>query len=298
MLNLNPPVIAEYLAVEMLEDFLVREDLDEQLEFILLFEVFEGALCEFLPACDFPLEVVDDPNEEFLDGAGLFNDFGVDRGEFPMLLLEVTQLPVDPLQLLLLERYLLVLLRVVQCLVLGTLAASILDGVVAAFKSLLVVHVYLCGEGGLLLWLDGLLGRGLLEEVFYFGVQGQNFPLLRPYVPPECVDAPLLLFEAVEQLPLVVLQELYFFEEAGEHPLILIVLNLLLILVDLLLVVKKGPLYLENVLLVRVNELRLLAFQHRVHLVFKISRETAEVPHQLFYFLHIILSRDPLTLYL
>lgn len=135
----------------MLKNFLVREDLDEQLEFVLLLEVFEGTLCEFLSACDFSLEVVDDPNEEFLDGAGLFDNFGVDRGEFPMLLLEVSQLPVDPLQLGLLERHLLVLFRVIQCLVLGALAASVLDRVVAAFKSLLVVHVYLCGKGGLLL---------------------------------------------------------------------------------------------------------------------------------------------------
>lgn len=112
------------------------------------------------------------------------------------------------------------------------------------------------------------------------------------------MDAPLLLFEAVEQLPFVVLEELYLFEEAGKHPLILIVLNLLLVLVDLLLVVKEGPLYLENVLLVRVNELGLLAFQHRVHLVLEICCETAEVPHQLLYLLHIVLSRDTLTLYL
>jgi len=76
------------------------------------------------------------------------------------------------------------------------------------------------------------------------------------------------------------------------------VLNLLLILSNLLLIVEESLFNFEDVLLVGVDKLSLLALEHGVYFVLEIGGEASEVSHEVLDFLDVVLSKETLTLYL
>jgi hypothetical protein len=63
-------------------------------------------------------------------------------------------------------------------------------------------------------------------------VEGQYLPFLGAHFSLQKAYDLVLLLQTVEQLLLVLLEELYFFEEDGQHPFVFVVLNLLLIALD------------------------------------------------------------------
>lgn len=78
-------------------------------------------------------------------------------------------------------------------------------------------------------------------------------------LPLQEADSLVFLLMGVQEFPLVVLKELYFFEENSKHALILVVLDLFLVIFDPLLVLLESPFDFEHVLFVRIDELCFLS---------------------------------------
>lgn len=83
----------------MLQYFLVGQNLDEEFEFVLLFEVFKGAGSNLFADCYLLLEVVDRLQEKLLNLAGFVQYLRVERRQLPILPLQAHQLPLETLQL-------------------------------------------------------------------------------------------------------------------------------------------------------------------------------------------------------
>jgi hypothetical protein len=293
----------EYLLVEMQQHLLVGEHLDQEFELVLLLEVLEGALLEVLAGGHLAPEVAQHLHEELVGLAHLLDDARVHRRQLPVPPLHRLDLLPRPAQLLLLPP-LPPRLGVGDCPELALQGWDALDRLVALEDALVGIGDF-CGEGALALLLLAEGGLAVLggpvvapEQLLDPFMQRLDLLVLSANLVPEVEDGPVLLIDGLEQFALVGFQEVDLIEEGGEDAFVFVVLDLLLELDNALLVVLERLLNCAHVVLVGVDELRLLALQHRAHLLLQPIRKTVHRPHRLLDLTQTDLGAPTSTLYL
>ncbi len=103
--------------------------------------------------------------------------------------------------------------------------------------------------------------------MFDFILKGGDLSSLSRDLSFQYYDYFVFLFDGAQQFLLIVLEELYFFEESGQHAFIFVVFDYLLVVFYFVLIALETLFYFVHVIFVGVNKLGLLPFEHVINFV-------------------------------